>query len=143
PPRPVGRFLLVAAVVLAGLGVFRRAAHQVNVPAGVASGASAKAQAETTSAEDNSDEVKQQLKQSFEEVKKGIREALNAQSDGLKTAKAAGERAEALNPAARQGKAPAAVERVPPGTPAGGSERHRRWPLARGGGRFEGLGPLA
>ncbi|MGO9066033.1 MAG: protein kinase domain-containing protein [Myxococcaceae bacterium] len=122
PPRRVGRFLLVAAVVLAGLGVFRRAAHHVNVPAGVPAGGSANAPAETTSAEDNSDEVKQQLKQGLEEVKKGIREALNAQSDGLKTAKAALERAQALKAGASLGKGPAAAEAVPPGTPAGVSE---------------------
>ncbi|MGO9832516.1 MAG: protein kinase domain-containing protein [Myxococcaceae bacterium] len=120
PPRRVGRGLLVALVVVAGLGVFRRLiiAHRVAAPARVAQGSPANAQGDTaSSAADNSEEVKQQLQQGLEEVKKGIREAINAQSDGLKTAKAAVEKAQALR-AASEAKPPSAAEALPPGTPA-------------------------
>ncbi len=100
--RQVRRGLLLAAVVLAALGVFKRQSRHADVASGgaVKGMALPPAPPAPPAADESAEEVKRQVRQGLEEVKKGIREALTAKEDSLAKARAAEEKATALKAAA-------------------------------------------
>ncbi len=120
PRRRTGRRVLLAVVVLAAfLGVFRTVKHaavlhQARLAAQTL--AEQTGQALQDSAADDKD-----LQQGLQEVKQGIRQALNAGDDGLAAAKAAMEKAKGLK-AAAEAKTQASTDSAPSGLPPEVSE---------------------